>query len=111
MSDADPPPAPEGFFGRTMSLMKGKKKDDGALSRTGTMSRTGTLARGGKKKEETKDKSKAKGGDVDGSQKTVFISCSTLIKEVKLCVGSDQHPQLDGLYSKLTAHEIPAEQV
>ena len=40
----------------------------------------------------------------------VFISCSTLIKEVKLCVGKEMHAQLDSLYDKLTSHEIPAEQ-
>ena len=52
------------------------------------------------------DKGEASGG----AQKTVFISCSTLIKEVKLCVDASNHPKLDSLYAKLTNHEIPAEQ-
>ena len=102
------------------------------------MSRSQTLK---KKKEEKKaaaDSSKGAGGEGDG-QKTVFISCSTLIKEVtrradhvpmrhcrllhepltlicpfnsqvKLCVGNERHAALDGLYDKLTNHQIPAEQ-
>merc|ERR1719231_691145 len=112
MSEAEPPPAPEGgFFGRTISKFtgKGKKKDSDGLERSGTMARTGTMSRSttlSKKKKEEKG-----GGSADGAgQKTVFISCSTLIKEVKLCVGSEQHAQLDSLYDKLTSHEIPAEQ-
>lgn len=106
MSEAEPPEPPEGFFGRTISKFtgKGKKKDDG-LSRSGTMSRSTTLGRG-KKKEEKKEE--AKRGSV-GEQKTVFISCSTLIKEVKLCVEAAQHGALDALFAKLTNHEIPAE--
>jgi len=106
--DADEPPdAPEGFFGRTMSKLtgRGKKKDDG-LQRTGTMSRSGTMSRG-KKKEEPKS---AKDGDGTDGTKTVFISCSTLIKEVKLCVDASQSAQLDALYNRLTNHEIAAEQ-
>lgn len=110
MSEAEPPAAPEGFFGRTFSKFSGKKKDDG-LGRTATMSRSATLSRG-KKKEEKKPA--AGGGSKDAAggdgQKTVFISCSTLIREVKLCVSTDQHAALDSLYDKLTAHEIPAEQ-
>jgi len=46
---------------------------------------------------------------VEHEMKTVFISCSTLIKEVKLCVDAKQHAALDDLYLKLTSHEIPAE--
>ena len=45
----------------------------------------------------------------DGTQKTVFISCSQLIKEVKLCVEQKFQADLDSLYEKLTAQEIPAE--
>ena len=87
-------------------MFSGKKKD--GMERTGTMSRS-------KKKEEDKEKKKKKeeeagGSSGDGAQKTVFISCSTLIKEVKLCVGKDQHPGLDSLYDRLTSHDIPAEQ-
>jgi len=114
MSEAEPPPAPEGFFGRTFSKFSGAKKStDSGLARSGTMQRTGTMSRGGKKKEEAAKKGGATtaGGKEGGDgQKTVFISCSTLIREVKLCVGSEQHAALDSLYEKLTSHEIPAEQ-
>ena len=34
---------------------------------------------------------------------------STLIKEVKLCVGPEHLPALDALYEKLTSQQIPAE--
>ena len=106
--DGEIPAAPDGFFGRTMSLFKKNKGKDG-LERTGTMSRSTTMAK--KKKAEDAKSEEKKGGDGgDGAQKTVFISCSTLIKEVKLCVDASQHPPLDALYDKLTAHEIPAEQ-
>jgi len=103
--DGEVPDAPSGFFGRTISKFTGKKGS--GMERTGTMSRSQTL-----KKEEKEKKEAAAGGAASGDvpQKTVFISCSTLIKEVKLCVGSDMHPGLDSLYEKLTSHEIPAEQ-
>jgi len=111
--ELDDPPEPEGFIGKTMSFLTGKKKD-GGISRTGTMTRTGTMSRKGgaaKAREDSSGKKAAKPADGGGeSQKTVFISCSTLIKEVKLCVGAEQHPPLDKLFAKLTAHEIPAEQ-
>eukprot|EP00325_Prymnesiales_sp_UTEX-LB-985_P013161 CAMPEP_0174754662 /NCGR_PEP_ID=MMETSP1094-20130205/105856_1 /TAXON_ID=156173 /ORGANISM="Chrysochromulina brevifilum, Strain UTEX LB 985" /LENGTH=346 /DNA_ID=CAMNT_0015960541 /DNA_START=139 /DNA_END=1179 /DNA_ORIENTATION=- len=99
MSEAEPPEPPSGVFGRTISKFTGKgkeKKKEEGISRSGTMSR-------GKKKEEDK-------GEKSGEQKTVFISCSTLIKEVKLCVEAKQHEALDDLFDKLTKHEIPAEQ-
>lgn len=104
--DDEPPPAPEGLIGRTMSLFK-KSKDGPA--RTATMSRSATLTKkaAGKKKDEKK--ADAAGGSADGGQKTVFISCSTLIKEVKLCVGPEQQAPLDALYDQLAKHEIPAE--
>ena len=129
---SDPPPAPEGFFGRTVSKFRGKKAD-GGMGRTATMTK----------------KAKAKEGASDApppaAQKTVFISCrcspraparraapapgepapralaarvspppsralrSTLIKEVKLCVGPEHLPALDALYEKLTSQQIPAE--
>jgi len=99
--DGEPPEAPSGFIGRTMSLMTGKgKKKDG-------IERTGTMTNKDKKKESKKEDGDKKD---DGTQKTVFISCSTLIKEVKLCVDASQHAALDTLYQRLTAHEIPAEQ-
>lgn len=101
--DGEDPGPPEGFFGRTISKFTGKKKD--GLGRSTTMSRTATITKKEKKKEEKKDE----GGD-GGPQKTVFISCSTLIKEVKLCVEPSTHPPLDALFEKLTNHQIPAEQ-
>ena len=103
--DDEPMAAPTTLMGRTMSMFK--KKKDGEISRTGTMSRSTTLSRG-KKKEDKKDAAGA--ADAADGQKTVFISCSTLIKEVKLCVGAELQDKLDALYSKLTKHEIPAEQ-
>jgi len=35
---------------------------------------------------------------------------SSLIKEVKLCVGEEHQKALDTLYEKLTSHQLPAEQ-
>ena len=95
-------PSPS-FFGRTISKFRGKK-DDG-MGRTATMTKKKE-----KHHEEKKKDAGGAGGSADGAQKTVFISCSTLIKEVKLCVGKDLHPGLDSLYDRLTSHEIPAEQ-
>lgn len=76
MSEAEPPPAPEGFFGRTFSKVRknvaeillvallqvdalvpcsgitvsqfsgAKKSTDSGLARSGTMQRTGTMSRG-----------------------------------------------------------------
>lgn len=108
--DADePPPAPEGIIARTKSLFARSKKDKDDLGRTSTMSRksfkpgTAAAAKGKAKEEE-------KASEGAGAQKTVFISCSTLIKEVKLCVGAEHQKALDSLYEKLTSHQLPAEQ-
>jgi len=91
-------PSPS-FFGKLM----GKKGGGGGVERTATLKK--------KKEEPAKKKDdKSAGASSEAPQKTVFISCSTLIKEVKLCVGKDQHPPLDSLFDKLTSHEIPAEQ-
>ena len=106
--DDEPMAAPTSMMGRTMSMFK-KKKKDGDLSRSGTMSRSTTLSRG-KKKEEKKGEGSGSAGGADGGQKTVFISCSTLIKEVKLCVSAEMQAPLDDLYGKLARHEVPAEQ-
>jgi len=113
--DPGPPERGSTMFGRTISKMTGRggKKKEGDLARTGTMSRSATLS--AKKKDAASTGAAAKGGDAKGGgggegQKTVFISCSTLIKEVKLCVDASHHEALDSLYAKLTAHEIPAEQ-
>lgn len=40
---------------------------------------------------------------------TIFISCSKLIRETKLCVGEDLQPALDAVYTALQAKEIGAE--
>lgn len=99
-----------GFLGKTLSFatggMLGKKKKDDELGRTATLTkgdRTATLA---KKKADT-------GGGGGGGEKketTVFISCTTLIKEVKLCVDAKQHPPLDALLDNLVNRKISAEE-
>jgi len=111
--DAEPPPAPEGFFGRTKSLfVRGKKDKDGELGRTSTMSQKSFKpgASGAKKGKAAAAAAEEKPSEGAGGQKTVFISCSTLIKEVKLCVGAEHQKALDQLYEKLTTHQLPAEQ-
>jgi len=106
--DDEPPPAPEGIIARTKSIFsksKGKGKEE--LGRTSTMSQKSfrpSSAAAKKAKEETKP------AETTSGQKTVFISCSTLIKEVKLCVGTEHQKALDSLYEKLTSHQLPAEQ-
>jgi len=50
------------------------------------------------------------GSTGDESQKTVFISCSALLREVKLCVKGDVLAQVEDLLTKLGARDIPAEQ-
>ena len=40
----------------------------------------------------------------------MFISCTTLIKEVKLCVDASKHPPLDALLDNLVNHKIAAEE-
>jgi len=107
MEEDEPPPAPEGLLGRTMSLFKrGKKEDKDDLGRSSTIKRSSTMAKKGKAAA-AEEKPAAEGA---GAQKTVFISCSTLIKEVKLCVGTEHQKALDSLYEKLTSHQLPAEQ-
>jgi len=91
--DDDEPPAPEGIMGRIASFARGGKSGKGP-------------ARGasfGRKK-----KPKDAGGD--GQQKTVFISCSALLREVKLCVGAEMQPKLDELLKRLSDRVTPAEQ-
>jgi len=112
--DDEPPPAPEGLISRTISKFVGKKdKDKDGIERTSTMSMKSfrpSSAKSGKAKAEEKPAAAAAAADGAGAQKTVFISCSTLIKEVKLCVGSEHQKALDSLYEKLTSHQLPAEQ-
>lgn len=104
--DVDIPDAPEGLIGRTISKFTGKKKKDDGLERSATLSkRTETMKRG-----KAAEKAAAPAAAPAAAQKTVFISCSQLIKEVKLCVGPEQQGDLDSLYEKLTSQAIPAEQ-
>jgi len=90
----------DGLIGKTLSfatggVLGGKKKKDDDLARTGTMTKKagGGAAKEGEKKETT-----------------VFISCTTLIKEVKLCVDASKHPPLDALLDNLVNHKIAAEE-
>lgn len=43
-------------------------------------------------------------------RRDTLCGSSTLIKEVKLCVGPEPQKALDLLYEKLTTHQMPAEQ-
>lgn len=86
---------------------KGKKKDDG-LERSATLAkRSQTLAKKGKAPAAAEA---APAAAPAAAQKTVFISCSQLIKEVKLCVGAEHQENLDSLYEKLTSQQVPANQ-
>jgi len=105
--DDEAPPPPESFFGRTMSALRGKKKDDD-ISRSASIAAKKSMRQGGKKAAATPATEK-KDEAAGSTQKTVFISCSTLIREVKLCVGPEHQDELDVLYTKLTSHQIPAE--
>jgi len=104
--DNEPLPAPEGLMSRTITMMRGKKDKDG-ISRTSTLTGAMMSFRGSKAKAKVEEKQAAEDA---GAQKTVFISCSTLIKEVKLCVEQKHQQGLDSLYEKLTLHRLPAEQ-
>ena len=90
-----------GLVSKTLSFATGgmfaKKKADGEMGRTATM--TKGAAAPAKKKE---------GGEK--KETTVFISCTTLIKEVKLCVDAKQHPPLDALLDNLVNRKIAAEE-
>jgi len=102
--DDDPMDAPSvSFIGRTISKITGKKKKDDGLDRSATLSKRSQTMKTGKEKEAAPAAAPA------AAQKTVFISCSQLIKEVKLCVGPEQQAPLDALYEKLTSQQIPAE--
>jgi len=106
----EPPPAPEGFFGRTKSLFSRGKKDKDELGRTSTMSQKSFRPGSAAAKKGKAAAAEEKPAEGAAAQKTVFISCSTLIKEVKLCVGGEHQKALDSLYEKLTSHQLPAEQ-
>jgi hypothetical protein len=87
------------LFGRTVSLFGGRKttkKSDGDVAR-----RQSSFRR--KSTEAPKNESTGQ------SQRTVFISCSALIRETKLCVGAEMQEPLDKLMATLAAREILAE--
>jgi len=115
--DSEVPEAPsEGFFGRAVSKMtgKGKKKGEG-LDRSATLStQAQTLKKQSPRSKGVAAPAATAAATEDGkgpvAQKTVFISCSQLITEVKLCVEQKFQAELDSLYEKLTAQQIPAEQ-
>lgn len=102
----DVPDAPEGFIGRTISIFAGKKKKDDGLERSSTIAKRSPTLKRGKAPAAAAPAAAAPAA----AQKTVFISCSQLIKEVKLCVGPEHQAHLDTLYEKLTSQQIPAEQ-
>jgi len=96
----------DGIIGKTLSFATGgllgkKKKEDESIARTSTIA--GKAANGAKKEGEKKE------GEAKKKETTVFISCTTLIKEVKLCVDASKHPPLDALLDNLVNHKIAAE--
>ena len=92
-----------GLIGKTLSFatggMLGKKKKDDEMGRTATMVKKKDGGDSGRAAEKTEKK-----------ETTVFISCTTLIKEVKLCVDAKQHPPLDALLDNLVNRKIAAEE-
>lgn len=57
----------------------------------------------------TQSKGEGRGSTGHSQQRTVFISCSALIRETKLCVGEELQPRLDALLATLAARELLAE--
>ena len=90
----------------------GKKKKDDGIDRSPSVARASPREKPAREKPATRAKAGAAAPAAaaeEKPQKTVFISCSQLIKEVKLCVEQKFQADLDSLYEKLTAQEIPAE--
>jgi len=81
----------DGFIGKTMSFLAGGGKKV-----------AGGLAKNNRKEEVKKDSEKP--------PERVFISATSLIKEVKLCVSAQQQAPLDRLAADLAARKITAEQ-
>jgi hypothetical protein len=104
----------DGFVGRALSFMTGKDKKKGGddMDRTSSSLKTKSFRPSKKKDAEPEKKPELKKQMTKPAveQKTVFISCSMLIKEVKLCVGEEHQQELDTLYEKLTSQQIAAEQ-
>lgn len=87
------------LFGRTVSLFGGRKpvkKGDAEVSE-----RQSSFRR--------KSTDVPKNESTGQSQRTVFISCSALIRETKLCVGAEMQEPLEKLMATLAAREILAE--
>lgn len=95
----------DGLLSKSLSFFQGKKKKDDDLERSSSISksdRTATLAK--------KDKKDGAAAGTAKKETTVFISCTTLIKEVKLCVDEKQHATLEALLEKLVNRKIAAEE-
>ena len=89
-------------------MLPGKKKKDDGVDRSSTFS-----SRASKPAPRAKPGAAAPAAAAEATrapQKTVFISCSQLIKEVKLCVEHKFQAELDSLHVQLTSQQIPAEQ-
>lgn len=87
------------LFGRTVSLFGGRKaakKGEAEVTQRQPSFRRKSIE--APKKETTGQ-----------SQRTVFISCSALIRETKLCVGPEMQAPLEKLMATLAAREILAE--
>ena len=105
------PDAPEeGFFGRAISKMTGKKKTDDGIDRSSTFSSRASKRAPRAKPGAAAPAAAAAAEEKPAPAKTVFISCSQLIKEVKLCVEHKFQAELDSLHAQLTSQQIPAEQ-
>eukprot|EP00967_Tisochrysis_lutea_P033820 scaffold40242_cov35-Tisochrysis_lutea.AAC.1 len=88
----------DSLFGRTVSLFGGRKaakKGEGEASDRQSSFRRRSI--------DTKTETTGQ------SQRTVFISCSALIRETKLCVGPEMQDALDRLLATLAAREVLAE--
>lgn len=80
------------------------EEDDGFINKTMSFMTGGAVGKKEKKKKEAEEPKKA-----GGTQK-VYISCTALIKEMKLCVDEKQQAPLNKLLEDLLAHKVSAEQ-
>ena len=102
------PTAKDSLFSRTVSIFAGKKsvkKADGEVSERNSSFRRRSVASKG----DRSSVASAGAGAPAQSQRTVFISCSAMIRETKLCVGRELQEPLDKLLTTLAAREILAE--
>ena len=92
------PAEDENFLSKTMSFMTGGPKKAQAAP---------------KKENRDRDSKKESAKEPDKNQQAlqrVFISATSLIKEVKLCCGPEKQLALDSMAADLKAHKISAEQ-